>query len=108
MTYEEENRQRFQKLAGIAAQQATGMDIPIEQLHDEFNSYFAWHEKAVVRGLLASFGGQDGSYHNRKVLAGKIELAIGRRVTLEQMEKLDDTLGYIARHYGEGVLDLRV
>lgn len=45
-----------------------------QQLRQQFNEYFAWHEEHWERGQIESFGGPTGSQQNRCILAGKLSL----------------------------------
>ena len=45
-----------------------------QQLRQQFNEYFAWHEEHWERGQIESFGGPTGSQLNRYILAGKLAL----------------------------------
>lgn len=45
-----------------------------QQLRQQFNEYFAWHEENWERGRIESFGGTTGSQQNRNILAGKLAL----------------------------------
>ena len=45
-----------------------------QQLRQQFNEYFAWHEEHWERGHIESFGGPTGSQQNRYILAGKLAL----------------------------------
>ena len=40
-----------------------------QQLRQQFNEYFAWHEENWERGHIESFGGPTGSQLNRYILA---------------------------------------
>ena len=45
-----------------------------QQLRQQFNEYFVWHEENWERGHIESFGGSMGSQLNRYILAGKLAL----------------------------------
>lgn len=45
-----------------------------QQLRQQFDEYFAWHEEHWERGQIESFGGPTGSQQNRCILAGKLSL----------------------------------
>lgn len=45
-----------------------------QQLRQQFNEYFKWHEENWERGRIESFGGLTGSQQNRYILAGKLAL----------------------------------
>lgn len=45
-----------------------------QQLRQQFNEYFVWHEENWERGHIESFGGSTGSQLNRYILAGKLAL----------------------------------
>ena len=45
-----------------------------QQLRQQFNEYFIWHEENWERGHIESFGGPTGSQQNRFILAGKLAL----------------------------------
>lgn len=49
-----------------------------QQLRQQFNEYFAWHEENWERGQIESFGGPTGSQLNRYILAGKLALSAPR------------------------------
>ena len=49
-----------------------------QQLRQQFNKYFAWHEEHWERGQIESFGGPTGSQLNRYILAGKLALSAPR------------------------------
>ena len=49
-----------------------------QQLRQQFNEYFAWHEENWERGHIESFGGPTGSQLNRYILAGKLALVAPR------------------------------
>ncbi len=47
-----------------------------QQMKEQFDSYFKWHEEHWERGGIDSFGGPTGSQLNRYILAGKLALSI--------------------------------
>ena len=49
-----------------------------QQLRQQFNEYFAWHEEHWERGHIESLGGPTGSQQNRYILAGKLALSAPR------------------------------
>ena len=49
-----------------------------QQLKEQFDSYFKWHEEHWERGGIDSFGGPTGSQLNRYILAGKLALSAPR------------------------------
>lgn len=49
-----------------------------QQLRQQFDEYFKWHENNWERGHIESFGGPTGSQLNRYILAGKLALAAPR------------------------------
>ncbi len=49
-----------------------------QQLRQQFDEYFKWHEENRERGQIESFGGPTGSQLNRYILAGKLALAAPR------------------------------
>lgn len=49
-----------------------------QQLRQQFDEYFKWHEEHWERGRIESFGGPTGSQQNRYILAGKLALVAPR------------------------------
>ena len=45
-----------------------------QQLRQQFNEYFAWHEEHWERGHIENLGGPTGSQQNRFILAGQLAL----------------------------------
>ena len=76
---EEKNiNEKWEELLTYATKHATGKGMPtgIAWLRDSFNEYLDMSDNTPGYGM----GGQPGSEHNRRVLAGRIVLKLGNGV----------------------------
>ena len=102
MSTEKDIKEKWQEVLTYATEHATkkGMHTGIKWLEDSFNEYLDMSEK--VHGY--NMGGQPGSKHNRRVLAGKIVLALGpyaggaHLLDDAQLAKLKESLKDIAEN----------
>ena len=97
-------KEKWAELIGYAQEHATGKGLHsgYRWLKDAFNEYMDLSDKVPGYGM----GGQQGSMHNREVLAEKICLKLGNHIggdhaiTDEQEARLKESLTRIAHEQG--------
>lgn len=105
MTTEQDIKEKWGELLQYAKENATGEGFHrgYRWLQDSFNEYLVMSDEVPGYGM----GGQPGSEHNRKVLAGRILLELGNYIggqhviNEKQEEVLKASLSDIVEHKGE-------
>lgn len=105
---DKQSRDKMKNLLQYAKEYATreGLHTGERWLRDEFENYFAWHEREAKANRVMPFGGIDGSQFNREVLREIIldELGSGvggqHAINAEEEQRLKAALDCIV--YGNG------